>query len=331
MKKATALCMLTLLLFGTRNVLHGQDFAPVGIAVAQFLEIGVGARAAGLGEAYTTITDDAGSVFWNPAGLADNAGISLYTAYNLWPADISVGGVSFSMNLGRSGVFALSSVFLMTDDMEVTSISHPNGTGEFFNISNTSFGLSYARYLTDRVSVGVTGKLVRENYWEYGYSTWAVDIGTLYRTSFHGLKLGMSILHFGPEVRFSGDYIDYSDPLSYAVDSSKTFETYSLPINFRIGTSFHILNTGNHLLTVAADMVHPNNNLEQYNLGVEYSFGSNYFLRGGYKLVTDEGGLCFGMGAVIHPVGSMGIKIDYAFSNLGILTNSHQFTLVLSL
>ena len=37
---------------------------------AAFLDIGVGARAAGMGGAYTALADDANTVYWNPAGLA---------------------------------------------------------------------------------------------------------------------------------------------------------------------------------------------------------------------------------------------------------------------
>jgi hypothetical protein len=329
--KKTAILSIILLLFSLHLPVRGQDFAPVGTAVAQFLEIGIGARAVSLGEAYTAVTNDAGSVFWNPAGLVDAGKIDLYTSYNTWPADLALGGLSLALNLGRMGTFAFSSVFLMSEDMEITTMLEPGGTGNTFNLTNTTYGLSYARYLTDRVSVGATAKLVQEKYGEYGYSTWALNIGTLYRTSFRGLTLGMSILHFGPEVRFSGEFIDYSDPLSVDVDEPRSFETYSLPINFRLGASIHAWETGPHLLVLAGDMVHPNNNLEEYNFGFEYSLNRSYFLRGGYQLVTDEGGLSLGAGARLN-IGNMGgVAIHYAFSNLGILTSSHQFTLILSL
>ena len=40
-----------------------------GKAGAQFLKIGVGARAIGMGEAYGAVSNDANAVYWNPAGL----------------------------------------------------------------------------------------------------------------------------------------------------------------------------------------------------------------------------------------------------------------------
>lgn len=309
---------------------NAQDFAPVGTAVAQFLEIGAGARGTGMGEAYTSLTNDAGSAFWNPAGLVGTQMRNLYTSYTIWPADISIGCFAFAMDLGNIGTFAISSAYLMTDDMDVTTVIQPEGTGETFGISNFSLGLSYARFLTDRLSVGLTTKIVREKYLDYGYTTWALDMGTIYRTGFHGLNLGMSILHFGPEVKFSGDYIDYSDPKSVDVDEPKTFETYSLPINFRIGLSMNLLETSNNKVIASADMIHPNNNLEQYNWGVEYCFNNMFFLRGGYRFNIDEGGFTVGTGVDLKVLGDRAAVIDYSFADLGILKSVHRFSLALS-
>lgn len=302
-----------------------QDFAPVGTAVAQFLEIGIGARGTAMGEAFTALPNDAGAVFWNPAGIADVEQRNFFTAYNRWPADISIGGAVLAMNFNNIGAFALSTTYLMTGDMDITTIDQPMGTGESFAISNYAFGLTYARYLTDRFSIGFTGKLVHENYLDYGYTNWALDIGTIYRTSFHGMKLGMSILHFGPEAKFSGEYIDYSDSKSVDVNKPKTFETYSLPINFRFGVCLDLLNQGPHQLISAADMIHSNNNLEKYNFGLEYGFSKTFFLRSGYQFNTDEGGFAFGTGIKFNI-----LTLDYAYSDLGTLQDIHRISLALS-
>ncbi len=309
---------------------YAQDFAPVGTAVAQFLEIGVGGRGTAMGEAYTALTNDAGSAFWNPAGLVGKYRRNLYTAYTVWPADISIGSVAFAMDFDNIGTFAISSTYLMTGDMEVTTVFQPEGTGENFSINNFSIGLSYARLLTDRLSVGVTTKLVHEKYLDYGYTTWALDMGTVYRTGFHGLNLGMSILHFGPEVKFSGSYIDYSDPKSVDVNKPKTFETYSLPINFRVGISVKLLDTPHNTITTAADMIHPNNNLEQYNWGMEYCFNKMFFLRAGYRFNIDAGGFTFGTGIDLKMLGDRSAGIDYSFADLGVLKSVHRFSLALS-
>lgn len=308
--------------------LYPKQFAPVGTTVAQFLEIGVGARGTALGEATTTIVDGACAVFWNPANIVDLKGgrIEGFSSLTSWPAGITLGAVSLGFKLGNIGTFAISSLYLKTDDMEITTVFKPNGTGEYFRISNYCVGLSYSRYLTDRVSIGLTTKVIHEGYFKYGYTTWGLDMGTLYRTNFHNMKIGMSILHFGPEVRFSGEYIDYSDPKSYSVSSPKEFELYSLPINFRFGVSLDLLNTGSHRITTSGDLIHPNNNLEQYNIGLEYSISERFFLRSGYRFSSDNGKLSFGGGLKAN-ISGIQIVIDYAYSDLGVLTNANRFSL----
>jgi hypothetical protein len=329
MKKLLFL-MIGLILIAVSGSSYSQGFAPVGTAAAQFLEVGIGARQTAMGNAFTAMNNDASAVFWNPAGLSDVQKGDFVSSYCKWPADITLVGVSYAYNLKNIGVLALSGVYLMTGDMEVTSILQPQGTGEMFNIGNYSFGLSYARALTDRFSVGLTGKMIHEKYWTYGYTSWAVDIGTMYRTSFHGLRIGMSILHFGPDVRYDGTFIDYSDPKSVDVDKTKKFNTFSLPVNFRFGAAIDVLNNEQHRVTAAADMVHPNNNLEQYNFGMEYGFRQLFFLRAGYQTSADEGGLAMGVGVKTQMAGHLGLVVDYSYADLGILTSAHRVTLGVS-
>lgn len=326
MKKITQIIPL-LMLAALAGLCFGQGFAPVGTSVAQFLEVGTGARATALGQAYTGIASGAEAAFWNPAGLAETSGHNFFTSYNKWPAGISLMGLSYALDLGSIGVVGINGVYLMTDDMEVTTLTQPGGTGDYFSIANMAMGLSYARYLTDRFSIGITGKVVHEKYFSNGYTSWALDLGTQYRTGFHGLRLGMSILHFGPEVQFGGSYIDYSDSKSYSVNKTKSFNTYSLPINFRFGAAMDLLNRSSHRISVMADMVHPNNNSEQYNFGLEYGFNQNLFLRGGYQLQADEGGLALGVGVQTTTAGHLGLAVDYSYADLGILTSAHRFTL----
>jgi hypothetical protein len=139
----------------------------------------------------------------------------------------------------------------------------------------------------------------------------------------------MSILNFGPEVKFSGDYIDYSDPLSYNAQPDpepKSFEKYSLPVNFRFGISMNLIDTDVHRLISAFDMVHPNNNLEQYNLGFEYSMNRMFYLRSGYRFNIDEGGLSLGAGINLKMGESFNLRTDYSYADMGILKSIHRFS-----
>ncbi len=331
MKRTYITIVLLFLGLAFNSPLKAKEFAPVGTAVAQFLEIAQGARGTAMGQAYTASGYDAGAVFWNQAGIVGSEGKGLFLGYNRWVADITFGSFSFAMNFGNYGTLALSGVYMFTPDMDVTTVMYPEGTGEKFSLSNHSFGITYARYLTNRLSVGVTLKSVREYYYYHGYTTWAVDVGTLYRTGFHGLNLGMSIFNFGPEIRYNWAYIDYSNPFSYKNNETRPFEKQSLPVNFRVGVSFDIYNADQNRLIFASDMVHSNNNIEYYNFGMEYGFKKIFFLRGGYRINLDEGGLTLGLGVKFPWLDGRKATIDYSYADRGIFNGIHRFSMGFSL
>ena len=65
MKKLVLVMVLGALLFVAANPAHA-----VSEAAVLSLMISPGARAAGMGEAFVAMADDATATFWNPAGLA---------------------------------------------------------------------------------------------------------------------------------------------------------------------------------------------------------------------------------------------------------------------
>lgn len=289
-----------------------EPFAPIGTSVAQFLTIGVGGREVAMGEAVAASSIGAGSVFWNPAGLVEGATNDVYAAYNQWPAGIHLGAVSYAYNNERIGTFSLNAKYVNFGEMEITTVENPGGTGDMLQMSNYAIGLSYGRYLTNKVSMGLTAKLVNEKYGANGYSTIAWDVGLIYRSDFKNLKIGMSIQNFSGKIQFSGSYIDYSYSNSYLTGTEIEFDQWSLPMTFRFGAAIDLINEGPNKLVVGLDMVHPNDNVEQYNIGLEYAFDNMVFVRAGYKLSSYEGGLSGGIGFKLDM-----IRIDYALTNLG--------------
>jgi len=68
--KKLIITLISLGLLCAPLVLAAKPFGKTGTAALQFLKLGVDARAIGMGEAYTAVSDDISSVYWNPAGLA---------------------------------------------------------------------------------------------------------------------------------------------------------------------------------------------------------------------------------------------------------------------
>ena len=78
-----ALCIITFLL----SVLTGQ-FDNSGTSAANFLKIGVGGRAAGMGGAIVGNIDGPNSMFLNPAGIANASGVEFSINLNDWILDL---------------------------------------------------------------------------------------------------------------------------------------------------------------------------------------------------------------------------------------------------
>ena len=77
--------LLFILLFGGSRL--SAQLIPVlgaqrtGMAAAQFLKIGVGARAAGMGESFVAVSNDASALYWNPAGITQSTGNEIIVSH----------------------------------------------------------------------------------------------------------------------------------------------------------------------------------------------------------------------------------------------------------
>ena len=298
---------LTLAVLLLAGLALGQ--AKVGTAAAQFLEIPVGARSVGMGDAFLATADDVSAVYYNPAGLTNLEYREVGFTHTMWPAGISHDFVAAAMPLPRlGGTVALSAIALTTGDMVERTVGNPEGTGRTFTASDLAAGVSYARDMTDRFSVGLTWRYIGEYYADVKSHSWAMDIGALYRTSFQGLRIGMNFCNFGPDITMLNN-------------------AYPLPMSFHFGLAGELLDTDEHKVTLGWEGSHPNDNLEKFQVGTEYWYNDMFALRAGYKFgAWDADRLGVGAGAKI-PVGSAKLKVDYSFSDMQELKSVHRFSL----
>jgi opacity protein-like surface antigen len=319
-----------------------RSTAKVGTTAAQFLKIGVGARATGMGGAQAGVTGDIASLYWNPAALSRLPGSSELTFNHIaWLADINYDYAAGILPVGGLGTFGLSITSLRIPEENVTSVDYPDGDGRKWDASSFAIGLSYARNLTDRFSIGFTAKFVRDNIWSESASGFALDIGTLYISEIRGLTLGASISNFGSTMRLDGrDLYFNNDPNNDVgsgpnnIPSEYRTEGFPLPLTFRIGVAYDALQTERFRATVALDATHPNDNTEYLNSGLELGFDEMVFARVGYKslfLRDSEQGLTWGFGLHYGITNIGSVKLDYAFADYGRLTGIHSFSLGLRL
>lgn len=312
MKKCVLLFPLAVLLL-LPSISFGQ--AKVGTAGAQFLEIGVSARAIGMGEAFLGVSDDASALFYNPGALSLLTQKEIAFTHVAYPAGIKYDFAGFVLPAPvLRGTLGAAFYVLTMDDMEITTYGAPSGTGQKFAAGDYAMGLSYSAGLTDRFSVGFTAKYIQQDLDVFRARGWAVDLGTYYDTGFRNFKICMAIANFGPDMKFDT-------------------EPYPLPIDFRFGTAIDVIQSSNSRLTAAVQASHPNDNLEKYNVGLEYWFNDKYSLRAGKKFNYDYydhsslgGGMTFGAGLRI-PISTYRLSLDYAFQDMGYLDNANRFSL----
>ena len=303
------IAILLTILLALPTAANAAGFAKVGTFGGQFLKIGVSARATGMGSAFTGVADDATSVFYNPGGLVNVLGNEVSLNHVVWAADTKLSTAIVAFN-PRSipGTFAFSVRSFWMDPQLVRTAYNPEGTGQTFDSGSTTFGLSYARFFTDKFSAGFTLNYLHMGLAETAVNTGSFDFGIMYRIGIKDLKLGMAIQHLGGNFQF---------------DERES----KLPMAFKVGVSFNAFRNERQRLGVAFEFAHPSDNLEHANLGLEYALNNMFFVRGGYHINYDTDGAAFGFGAAIPTGETTRMQADYSGVDMGPLGFLHRLSL----
>ena len=287
-------------------------FEKVGTFDGQFLKIGLGARAAGMGGAYVALADDPTAVYWNPAGIARlvEDKTEVMVSHVEWPSDVNVDQAAIVFHFKKlPGALAVNARSLTIADEPVRDSFRPEGTGEFFDAGYASFGATYARSFTDKFSAGASISMVRLGLAEFSQSTVTFDLGTLYDVGVAGMKIGFCIQNIGGQVQF--------------IDREAR-----IPTVFRVGTSADLIKNGTSHLIGSFEFSHPPDNAERLNLGAEYGFKDYLFLRVGNNFNYDSEGFAAGAG-VRFPISAIktNANFDYAYTDMKTLGASHRLSL----
>lgn len=244
--KACFFSILSIVLI-TVSAVHAQTESQ---AAAQFLLIEPGARAAGLGEAYVALSEDATASYFNPAALAGQSGKSLTFTHTKWlPAlanDLFYEFIGYSLPVEGWGNFGVNIAFLSLG----TQIRTNEQGEELGQFSSYDFAVdfSYGAYLSKRGAAGIGMKVIRSNLADVGAgrekgkgvgTTFAVDAGYLYRSP-SGFKFGAALHNVGPKIT----YIDAD-------------QADMLPQNFVVGAAYRIVDTQYNKILVTADLYKP--------------------------------------------------------------------------
>ena len=234
-------------------------------------------------------------------------------------------------------------------DMEVTSMSQQEGTGEKFSANEYSAGFTFSRKIVQWFSFGATAKVISSKIWHSTANAFALDVGSIVNTEFlsptgkkeDGMRIGMSISNYGTRMKYDG--IDLLNPIDISPFEDGNFadvagqfrpQGWELPLLFRIGIGIKPLYSDLHRMLIAVDAVHPNNNSEYINIGGQYEFrmagqGSLY-LRSGYKslfMKDSQFGPTYGGGIKINLMNNQALQLDYSRRTAGLLGDLSSYTI----
>jgi hypothetical protein len=321
----TFIFIILIIAVSSNGFSQGEGIHKVGTTSFQFLKVMPDARSAAMGEAFSAAANNSEAIFSNPAAIAKVTGFDVSLSYLDWLLDMNHQSFSFAYAIPGIGTIGLLGIITNVGDVKETSVDYlfrdeesgiynPGLTGRTVSPGAQVFGVSFARYLTDKFAFGVTAKYAREDLVARAASALIFDGGFTYRTGLRSLELGSAIRHFGPEVKFL-----------------KHGESYPLPQTLTIGVSGYLISPENsfllhandHKLLLAYDMVEARDYGQQYHLGFEYSIRDMLYLRGGYKFNYDEEGLTFGFGLNIFHT-----RVDYSYGDFGeSLDSVHRFSI----
>lgn len=311
--------IFSILLFACLPFMVFAQNPNLGAVGGQFLKLPVTADGISMSGAILTSVKGASSVFWNPAGVSmiTRSSFEATSQYGKWQDFFNLNTFSFGVSLTPSSAIALSGILLTMDKMEVTDEFNPNGTGQNFDAQDLALGLTYGRYVSQQFRVGLTGKIIRQRIWNEVASGVALDIGTQYDISWRKMTLAMSMMNFGPEMKFDGPDLDITHDADRTfpnriVTGRKSTEEFPLPLSFTFGVGINLIDGKGVKLRTEMNAIHPNDNDERIHIGSELNLGNRLMLRGGYKITKDDKRISdnYSMG--------LGVKTPFSGTNLGI-------------
>jgi len=292
-----------LLLSSSASLAQSGSGGSTGLA---FLKFAAGSRASAMGEAFTAVADDAYATAWNPAGLNRMTTSQMVFTHTEWLADIRHEFIAFAFPAFGGGLgFSLITTNVGGIERRTTASESPLGD---VDANDVALGISFAKRITPALEGGVTLKYLYEKIFVESSSGYAVDLGVNYRTEGAPFSVGLVVQNLGSMNELSA-------------------ESIKLPTTVRVGVQYLLMTEPERTLRVAVDVVKTTDTDVHANVGAEFLFKQNIFLRAGYQSGFDHKSFSGGLGLIFHRY-----QLDYGFTpfdaNFG---DTHRFSLALNL
>ncbi|HLX12656.1 MAG TPA: PorV/PorQ family protein [Bacteroidota bacterium] len=301
----------------------------------EFLSIGVGGRALGLGGAYAALANDVTAGYWNPAGLSQIN----YPQFTLMHDERFAGLINYDYGAAAIPVGTNSSLGFSVIRMGVDNIANTSNAGvdvngnalppgqlgnldhidsskvTYFNDADWAFFISYAKKTSDEFSYGANVKIIRRQLGDASATGIGFDLGAQYRLS-DRLALGANFQDITTTlVAWSTGTNELISP-TLKLGSAYFIDAFG----GRIAPAFDVDLRGENRET--ASNYHVGAISMDFHTGLEYDIHDAVALRTGW---SDIGSLNLGAGVHLPK-----FDIDYSFAkfdgteNLG---NTHRISL----
>jgi long-subunit fatty acid transport protein len=249
-----------------------------------YLKLGVGARALGLGGAFTAIADDVTAIFWNPGGIANLDRPEISAMHANMTIDRQYDFVGFSTPIDKKSAWGVAYTRFSINGIPETRV-RPDGSGDpiltddnflpdgtwdsagpglgdvevfsMFDDVEDNFTLSYSRKISPVLSVGANLRFLQQQLFDQTANGVGFDFGALYKYS--------DKLSFGVSVRDLFEYLDYGVGM----------RNERVPVTATAGVAYELIKDGK----VSLDICQVENLDLAVNVGAEKWFSEKYAIR----------------------------------------------------
>lgn len=272
-----------------------------GRTVFSYEQIEEGARPAGLGGAFTALSDDSTAVSWNPAGLAMLSGFDMQLGYNSWFQGVGQSSVHAAGVGDRTG-WGGTATFLSLPSSEQWGLGG-NPTGSWSGRAMSASGGGGYRLGPD-TSLGAVAGISSESLGRSGETGFSIGVGALHREG--SLRFGATAMRVGTGAGGGNS-----------------------PTDLRLGAAW-VPSNG----VVALEFHKPLDDVPSVVVGGEWTPMDYLSVRAGYRARIGGDGLSaiagfsagLGTGTTI---GDTAWRLDYAFWPMGDLGPTHRVTIEL--
>jgi hypothetical protein len=282
-------------------------FGQGGTTTFDYLLLPHSSRSAALGGInLSAIENDASMIYDNPAFLGSEMDKTLSASYLSYIANIGMGNVTFTKQLGEKTSFGIGALYANYGNMlETTADNHIMGD---LNASDICGSIFVAHDITERLRGGVTGKFLYSNYYHNTAIGLGVDLGLSYCSEDNTFSLGLVGKNIGRQIKA---YEEDLAALPWDIQFGISKRLSHAPLRFSV-TAMHlkrwkfddvyavddsfVKTLGKHLL-VGVEIL-PTDNF-WIGLGYNIKRGADMHLENGNKL----GGFSAGVGLRIKTFG----------------------------